>query len=474
MRGASPRREDRTGLRETVLHARNLVTGEVLLVADARTNRILIITRPENFRYLTGLIKEFDVVTKLSDPVEVRLRYISVSDALPLLQNMLAEDASEAGSSGGGRAAPVAAAAAAGGNSLDKPDMLTGGSADTAPVSVLIGKTRLVGDKTANTILVLGPPENLAKVRKIIAQLDQRPMQVYISTVIGQYTLNDNMEFGVDVLQKFSRLGREGGIASASRTRGAGDVIVDPSSLISTPGFPLPAGLAAYATFGRTLDVFVKALAGDDKFKVIARPVLFTDNNKKATITSGQSIAVPTSTLSSLTTGSSNASAVSASIDFKQVVLKLEVLPLVNSDKEVTLQIAQQNDTIVGSTSISGNTVPTIGTQEINITVRVPNRQTVVLGGLINESKSESENGVPFLKDIPLLGYFFKDRIKTNRRTMLIILMQATVIATDEDFAAAQRGETDRVAGSDELKRFADPPPLKLREVEEEDDEDEN
>ena len=463
----------------TGLYERNLVQGDVKLVPDPRTNRILVVTRPVNMDYIRNLIKELDIATKLSQPLEVRLKFIAAADALPLLQNMLAEgkDGGGAGgstSTGGARTSAPNTPTSGSGSSLVRADRLSAPSGDVAPESITVGKTRIIADKAANSILVLGPPESMDKVRMVLAQLDRRPLQVYLSTVIGQYTLGDNVEFGVDLLQKFATLGDQRGIASASRNRnGAADLVPAASSLISSGTFPLPAGLTIYSTFGRTLDMYVKALASDNHFKIISRPVIYATNNKKASISSGQKIAVPTSSLSSLSTGTTNNTAVTATIDFKDVVLKLEVIPLINADKEVTLQISQQDDTIVGSQTIGGNSVPTIGTQDVNTTVTVPNRATVVLGGLITETKSANETGVPFLKDIPLIGYLFKDRQKSNQRAMLLILIQPTVIETPEELAQAQREENDRVEVSDDTKKMAAPPPAKIEDPEEKKDDSE-
>ena len=129
----------------------------------------------------------------------------------------------------------------------------------------------------------------------------------------------------------------------------------------------------------------VRALESTSRFRVVSRPSVFTSNLKKAIIASGQEIAVPTniqSSVNSVTQG--NAGLVTNSqVQYKNVTLKLEVVPLINSEREVDLDIVQKNDEVNGSTIIDGNAIPTIATRYVKTHVTVPNQATLVLGGLI-------------------------------------------------------------------------------------------
>ena len=95
-------------------------------------------------------------------------------------------------------------------------------------------------------------------------------------------------------------------------------------------------------------------------------------------------------------------------------MLQLDIIPLINANHEVTLQIRQTNNSLGKNIDISGNLVPIINTQEINTEITVPNKSTVVIGGLITDNTTRDTSGVPFLSDIPLLGYLFKDTNKTK------------------------------------------------------------
>src|SRR5205085_3418171 len=122
-------------------------------------------------------------------------------------------------------------------------------------------------------------------------------------------------------------------------------------------------GTNVYVAAGNYLAAIVHLLESTGRFKVISRPMVFTSNNKKAIIASGQEIPVPVSTLTNATVVN-NVASVAASVEFKKVALQLEVVPLINSEKEVSLDILQKIDSLTGETTIiSGNAIPTISTR---------------------------------------------------------------------------------------------------------------
>ncbi len=162
--------------------------------------------------------------------------------------------------------------------------------------------------------------------------------------------------------------------------------------------------------------------------------MIFTSNNKKAIIASGQEIAVPTSQVGSTTGSTTGAVGTYTNVDYKDVTLQLEVVPLINSDHEVTLDILQKIDNVVpgSSTTVNGTQVPTIATRYLKSTVSAPNDSTIVLGGLITQDVNESNNDIPYLSKIPLIGKtLFSSRTRNADRSELIILMHPEVVNTD-------------------------------------------
>lgn len=446
--------------------------ADAQFLADTRTNRVLVITRPINFPYIKSLIEEFDRAVKLTEPFERPLQYISAAEVLPVLTDILTEDETQnsgAASGGNRRTSTTTQTRQQSSSSIGGSDQLSAPSDDVAPSSVIVGSTRIIADPRANSILVMGPPESIDKVREILDRLDKRPLQVYLSTVIGQLTLRNDTELAVDILQKYGKQG-DFGMGSSTRTRsGGGDIIIDPSTLTNPSTFPVLSGLTVYGALGSVIDTYVKALSSSSRFKILSRPSVYTANNKKAVILSGRKVAVPTTTVSDLSPSSSASTAISSNIEYQDVVLKLEVIPLINSNQEVTLQIAQQNDNIIDTELISGNEVPIISTQEIETTVTVPNRTTVVLGGLIIEGDEKIETGIPLLKDIPLVGNLFKGTQKNLDRNELIVLIQPTVIQTEEDLLRASEEEALRSQMQKSVIEFSDNTGETLLKIDEKD-----
>src|SRR6516225_5556501 len=445
------------------------------LIPDTRTNRILIVCRPQNLEYVRSLVEDFDTKVILAKPLEYRLKYVPAGEVLHMLAQVLAETQKEAeqGQAGAQQYQPQAGqtrgvnlpstttsyGAGAGTTGGQAENLLQEPNEPTGPQAVIVGKTRIISDSKDNKILVIGPPESIQRVRAILDQLDQRPQQVYLSTVIGQLTLSNDLEFGVDWTSTFKKLGGGNGFAASNLNvagiSGLGSTspgsapLIDPRQILSTAAIPGLQGLAIYGSISDSLRVFIRALDSRDNFTVLARPAIYTANNKLAIITSGQRIPYPGTTLSNVvtptgTTNTLNTAAVSATVEFVDVSLRLEVIPLINSNREVTLKVAQTNDSEASTVNISGNQVPVINSQRLTTTVTIPSGATIVLGGLIQENLDKSDSGIPYLSRIPYLGNLFKSHTQTHKRTELLIFIQPTIANTDWQTVAQSIKEEGR------------------------------
>jgi general secretion pathway protein D len=258
-------------------------------------------------------------------------------------------------------------------------------------------------------------------------------------------------------LTKFNSSGNANGTGSLFVRRQdivTGNNITDLRDNLITSAFGPAAGLNLYGRFGDSVEAFVTALETNSRFKVLSRPAVFAHNNKKAVITSGQLIPVPAQSTTFVGNGA-NASNVTTTIEYRDVVLKLEVVPLINADGEVNLTIAQINDTVIGSQRVEPNDIPIIGTEQIVTSVTVPNGNTVVLGGLISEEKKRDSQGMPYISRIPLLGKLFREDIDGRTRRELIIFIQPRVVTDTPSLFNASRQEDFRTGiGADAAQRF--------------------
>ena len=443
-----------------------VVVGKIKLTPDVRTNRIHVVTRPINMPFIRQLIHEFDANVEFAKPVTRPLKYISAGDVLPVLVQALTEPGTEgagAAAAGGAGATPqprtttpyTSATPGTSGTSttgtestLNISEELSTQPVDTVPKAVTVGNAKLIADQRSNSIIVLGNREVVVKVEKILDEMDVKAPQVALSTVIGELTLSNNEEFGVDYFAKYQNklvgISRNTNvpIPVPSVAPSASPIspitgIVDPANLINVSQIiqNVATGTNVYVAAGNYLAAIVHLLEQTGRFKVISRPMVFTSNNKKAIIASGTEIPVPVSSLTNVvnTTTVTGTAAVASNIEFKKVALQLEVVPLINSEKEVSLDILQKLDSLAGSTIVNGNSIPNIATRYIRTNVAAANGSTIVLGGLITDSKDKNTTGIPYLSRIPVLGALFRSTTNSHNRTELIILMCPRVTLTKLD-----------------------------------------
>ena len=466
------------------------------LVADARTNRILVISRPQNMPQLRELIESFDQPNAAEMPLEYKLKYVAAGDVLPVLKDLLTETGEKEQAQGGGitgqqqqqqqqqqqRSVNLSGNTNTQGSSYpggfsptnSSPggmqagqDLLQDPNEELGPQSLVVGRTRVISDAKDNKIIVIGPPESIRKVRMLLERLDHHPQQVYLSTVIGQLQLNGETDFGVDWAQTFKKISGSSGAASANlNTPGIidsnGNVVINPRQILTTAAVPGLQGLAIYGAIGDAVSVFVRAQDTRSHFTILARPAVYTSNNKRAVIASGQQVPIPGTTLSNVATGTgvvstNNVASVESTVQYEDVELRLEVIPLINSNHEVTLKIAQINDSLGANVNISGNQVPIVNSQRLTTTVTVPSGATIVLGGLIQDNIQKTDNGIPYIDNIPYLGHLFKYTTRIKNRTELLIFIQPTIVDTNtEVYNASLREEKRSIVGS-EMSDLAHP-----------------
>lgn len=424
------------------------VSTPVQVVADTRTNRILAMGRPVDIVFVENLIREFDIPASQKTFLRRKLRFLTVSEFLPVAGDALtrAFTGTGDGATVGGTQRGTQSSASpnnsrnnsrntnrnsldgsggAGANlSLGDPD------ATSAPESLLIGRTLLVADNITNSVIVQGPPSALQIIDNLLDELDVKPEQVMISTVIGQLTLNDSTELGLNYLVDGKDVRGGGG--------GGGFSVIGPPD-VAAGTFPAfnPASIAAggLRVYGQVGDLsgYLRALSTKTDFTVLSRPSIFTSNNQKGVISSGERIAIPTE--GGTSTGSFSSG---TRIQYEAVVLKLEVIPLVNSDDEITMQIALLSDEQNGNQIIEGAgtnggdlTVPRISTREILTTATVPNNETIVLGGLIVGRTNKDKTGIPILSDIPLVGGLFSSNTQSEDRSELLVFIQPSLVGKE-------------------------------------------
>lgn len=479
----------------------------IQIVPDIRTNRIFVMARPLDLVFIESLVKEFDTPSDQRNFLRRKLKFLAVGDFLDVASDALSRAFGGAASSGGGGDSGRASTSTSlgrgssssgiggsssslGGSSRRSGSSSTnqfggsgssqfggggsggqfGGSSaggggisapqvDTKPVSVLVGRTLLVADNITNSIVVQGPPAGVEIINNLLDEIDVKADQVMISTVFGQLTLSNNLEYGVDWFRKFDKTA-DGG--AAGKIGGLIPELDANGKFVTDTG-----GLGVYGKVGEHLTGYLQALQETGDFNVISRPTIYTANNQKGFISSGQQIAVPSNSFNSGFNGGGQ----STNIEYRDVVLALEVVPLVNSEDEVTLQISLVSQGVgenrpIG-TGANAYEVPDIISRELLTTVTVPNNQTVVLGGLITEENTKSISGVPILSQIPGLGKLFSQTKDKKTRNELVIFIQPKIIRDERSMDAANRDMDRRYEMSEKIREFDGPSVLPIKPVEE-------
>ncbi|HUF62813.1 MAG TPA: secretin N-terminal domain-containing protein [Verrucomicrobiales bacterium] len=480
----------------------------VIVYPDVRTNRLFVIARPLDFFFIDKLIDELDAPADVKNFLNRPLIYVSVTNVIPVLADVLSRQ--EAQTTGGvGGIGGGAGGGAGGANTLSGSrrtgaaggqfggaqvggrggrggaggaqfgggqfgggqlgggqfggGQLGGGAAtgsifseeDFGPESLVVGKTVLVGDSKLNNIIVSGPPESLRLVNELLDQLDVKPRQVYISTVIGQVTLGDDITFGFDLMHDVRefKVGGERVSAGGLFKAFSGSTLLDLDNLTLDQILGLGNGLNIYGEIGDYLNYYLKALESTEKFQVLSRPSIYVSNNRIGVIRSGLVFQTPGSSFTGgVTTG------VTTNFRELRAELLLQVRPLINSDEEITLEISQLKQDIVGFDTFENiGDLPRIGEQELETEITVPNKSTVVLGGLISEEIRDDRFGLPFLVRIPLIKYLTGQTTKETTRQELLIFIQPQIIGGDRDLVDLNVQETQDSAMTRDILEFGTP-----------------
>ncbi len=294
----------------------------------------------------------------------------------------------------------------------------------------------IVADENTNSLLVRATPREYRQLLTTISALDTVPLQVLINAVIGQVTLTEGNQFGIDWTRVSSNAASGPGRLSS---RFLPDGILDAGRL-ATQG----SGLVLTKTFmdgAAVIDATLNAIAQDNEVRLLARPTLLAANNQEGEFVVGQAVPVNNGT-----TTSGNGFA-TENITYRDVGIVLKITPQINEDGYINLEIEQSLSSVEESntTGVAGN--PTFVNQEITTTVVVSDQTTITLGGLIQDEDADVQNGIPLLQNIPVLGRAFSySNIKSSRRELFIILRPQIIYGDQRDaatMAAMREGFTE-------------------------------
>jgi general secretion pathway protein D len=377
--------------------------NKITIVASERTNSLVIKAEPVILGKIIKLIEELDIPANRAGTIQVvRLAHSDASELAEILKNLVAGDAAN-----------------------DKTGQKV--------------KTNIQADPALNALVIRAEPRAMAELKNIIQNLDIRRLQVLIEAAIVEVTENFTRELGTELAVADSSIsslpisttaptGTLAGIVQAIAAK-------DPSS-VSLGSSPVVVGGKAN-TNGTTFAFLIRALEENSDVNLLSTPSITTMDNEEAKIVVGQQVPFRTG---STTTGSNGANNPFTTINREDVGLTLQVTPHVHDGALIRLEIHQEVSEVdqTGSIGIGSDGSADLITNKrtIETTVLADDGEVIVLGGLIRDKITETESGVPLLKDIPLFGRLFKSKASKREKQNLLVFLRTTVLTNKEEVIA--------------------------------------
>jgi general secretion pathway protein D len=324
-------------------------------------------------------------------------------------------------------------------------------STTTYPSSTDIGQARITYDPETRSIIVVADEATAAHITNVVSQLDRPTPQVLINCVFMEATYTKGTDIGVDGWYKHTISSKN---IDAFNGTGTAETAFD----LATSG-----GL--YTLVGKDLTINIAALAQAGKTEILSRPSILARNNQQATITIGQRVPLIQGVTYDSFGNQRNA------ISYQDVGIILQVTPFITSDGMVEMIVAPEVSSVsdssvtfaTGGTNNAGSpSAPIIDTRSADTVVVVPDGQTVAIGGLMMTTKLNSEQKVPILGDIPLLGLAFRHKKTDDAKKELLIFLTPHIVNRPTELAAyteSERAKTEmsrKGFGEAELNRYLD------------------
>ena len=275
-------------------------------------------------------------------------------------------------------------------------------------VTADIGK--IYGDERTNTVIIQDTPAQVAELTKLMKQMDVHTRQVHIKSAIVEVSISDDQSRGVQWFTKQEGNNGEAGVFGTEFGYRSSELL---EPLIE-PGLPNITGGFGLGLIAADIDVVLGILSSTNDLNLLSTPHLMTLDNKQAEIEVGDQIPYPKLNEFGIVT-----------YEFKNATVKLSIRVHVNNDSTVTIKLEPQANFQQGLTP---DNIPIISTRRAKTEVIVKNGQTVILGGLMQESDVVSIQKVPILGSIPIIGELFRSTVTSKKKTELMVMLTPTIV----------------------------------------------
>jgi general secretion pathway protein D len=422
------------------------------VIPDPRTNSLILLAGKEQMAEIEDLVSKLDIPAP-ANTGKINVYYLENADAEEMskvLANLAEKRAGGAPSAPG--AAPGAAATVKG-----------------VIAAELEGGVKITADKATNSLIIIASVNDYQVLVDVIKKLDIRRRQVYVEALIMEISLDKSRDVGVEfrgavqtgsssgAVLTGTNFGFDGGVNSLLTAIASGNPLAMTGTGMIAGGIggnvTLPDGSKIPA-----ITAILRAAQEHQNVNILSSPHLLTLDNKDAEIIVGENVPFITSNL----TNTTNTSSVTNTIERKDVGITLKITPHIHESEFVSLDIYQESSSVKGGASqlLNVNQVgPTTLKRSAKTSVLVRSGDTVVLGGMMQETISTTRKQVPLLGDIPLIGYLFKYNAASRQKTNMVIFLTPKIIKNPQDmvtfaeekqkamdkFIEMNKGEVERI-----------------------------
>lgn len=427
----------------------NAIGGStVKILTDERTNSLLVLSSRQQLADIRKLVQKLDI--PVTGGGRIHVYYLRHADAEELSEtlNALLSGASGSGGGGGGRSGAVGAGAA---NVQSLRSVVT----------PLAEGVTVTADPATNALVIQASKEAYDTLRLVIEKLDVSRPQVLVEALIVEVDVTDSLDLGFRAAFRLVNgdtdflFATGGAVASGLLSGGTSGLV---GGVLRAPGFDIPGEFnKPTVQADRNGSNFGGAISADQSnndVNIVSAPHILTSDNEEAEIRIGQNIPIVTGNTQAAT-GSTTTLATATSVERQDIGVTLRVTPQISEGDTLRLQIFQELTEV--AQSVAGNVDEvgvTLSSRKVENTVVVNDGETVVIGGLISESFTDGVSGVPWLKDIPYLGWIFKTKSESLRKINLLVFLTPHIVRSAEDLeeqSIRKRLELEDSFGNDKM-----------------------
>jgi len=404
----------------------------VEMVADERTNAIILLASEQESAQITALVSALDKeVPKGEEKIRVYYLEHAIAEDLAAVLQEIPEKRSISSKKDGQKKAPF-----------------------------LSDDIKITADKATNSLIIIADKDDYPVLEEVIKKLDVPRSMVYIECMLMEMNADRSLDFGME----WQAAGALGGDSDAA-FGGFGTKPSNAGNLAGVAKGVLPSGFSM-GVLGKTLEVggvtfpsyqaIIQAYKEDSDVKILSTPQLLTTENEEATITIGKNVAYQTRS------AAESSSTTYSSFEYKDVGITLKITPSISQDRLVRLDFYQKI-TKLDTANTTNADRPTTLKRELETTIIVEDSNTVVIGGLIDESLSKEEGRVPCLGDVPVLGNAFRSQSSGSDKTNLFIFLTPRVVKNTVEAKEIYREKKDKMdeLHKQEIKLYDEDAPVK-------------